>query len=282
MGTLLKYEFRRSRIVFLSIIGITLFFEILYLIGWFFQINALFAAGLIGGIIWIALSATAILLYGVIMFNEDISKRSGYLLFSTPRSARQIVGAKLLITFLALVGTSILFIAIIGVDVVFALKRSGQSLISLLAIFDQSITQSGIKEVLFTPYNIVGFLMYILTAIVSFLFNVIVAYLIITSLKTIMGNQKGRTILGIIAWFLITNIIGSIGGFISTALLNGNIISFEQTYQINPYSVTDTLSSLLNILFHPALYLPSLIITMICGIIGFWCTSWLMEKKMSL
>lgn len=36
MGTLLKYEFRRSRVIFLGIAAVTILFEALYLIGWFF------------------------------------------------------------------------------------------------------------------------------------------------------------------------------------------------------------------------------------------------------
>ena len=45
------------------------------------------ALGIIGGVLCLAFGAMAILLYGVIMFNDDISKKPGYLLFSTPRSA---------------------------------------------------------------------------------------------------------------------------------------------------------------------------------------------------
>lgn len=37
MGTLLKYEFRRSRVIFLGIIGVTLLVELLYLVGWCFR-----------------------------------------------------------------------------------------------------------------------------------------------------------------------------------------------------------------------------------------------------
>ncbi|MFR6496991.1 MAG: hypothetical protein ACLUOF_11875 [Ruminococcus sp.] len=56
-----------------------------YLVGFFTKVQALFTVGLIGGILCLALGAVAILLYGVIMFNDDISKKPGYLLF--PRHA---------------------------------------------------------------------------------------------------------------------------------------------------------------------------------------------------
>lgn len=65
MGTLLKYEFRRSRTIFLGIIGVTLLVELVYLVGFFTKVQALFTVGLIGGILCLALGAVAILLYGV-------------------------------------------------------------------------------------------------------------------------------------------------------------------------------------------------------------------------
>ena len=153
MGTLLKYEFRRSRTIFLGIIGVTLLVELVYLVGFFTKVQALFTVGLIGGILCLALGAVAILLYGVIMFNDDISKKPGYLLFSTPRSAAQIVGAKLLMTLFALVGITILFSLLIALDVFLALQRNGTSLVALLSMFDASITENGLKDVLFNGYN---------------------------------------------------------------------------------------------------------------------------------
>ena len=72
MGTLLKYEFRRSRTIFLGIIGVTLLVELVYLVGFFTKVQALFTVGLIGGILCLALGAVAILLYGVIMFKARL------------------------------------------------------------------------------------------------------------------------------------------------------------------------------------------------------------------
>lgn len=221
MGTLLKYEFCRSRTIFLGIIGVTLLIELVYLIGFFTKIKALFAVGLIGGILCLALGAAAILLYGVIMFNDDISKKPGYLLFSTPRSAAQIVGAKLLMTLFALVGITILFSLLIALDVFLALQRNGTSLVALLSMFDASITENGLKDVLFNGYNFFGLSMYLLNTVISFIFNVIAAYVVIVLLKTVMGNQKGRTILAVILWFAITNAFNLLGGLITTQLASG-------------------------------------------------------------
>ncbi len=283
MGTLLKYEFRRSRTIFLGIIGVTLLIELLYLIGWCFEINILLAIGLIGGFLCIAFGAMAILLYGVIMFNDDISKKPGYLLFSTPRSAAQIVGSKLLMTLFALLGITILFSLLISLDVFLALQRSGTSIVAVLSMFDASITENGLKSVVFNAYNFLGMAMYLLNTVISFVFNVITAYVVIVLLKTIMGNQKGRTILGVILWFAIINAFSMLGGLFTTHLASGlnneGKIMFTQESGL---SSTVFLGDFLHVLFQPAMYLPTMLLCIAGSVAGYLLTVWMMEKKLSV
>ena len=275
MGTLLKYEFRRSRVIFLGIIGVTLLVELLYLVGWCFKLETPLLLGIIGGVLCLAFGAMAILLYGVIMFNDDISKKPGYLLFSTPRSAAQIVGAKLLMTLLALLG--------ITVDVFLALQRNGTSVVALLSMFDASITESGLKDALFNGYNFFGLAMYILNMVISFIFQVITAYVVITLLKTVMGNQKGRTILAVILWFVIINAVSMLGGLFTTHLASGlnneGKIMFTQESGL---SSTVFLGDFLHVLFQPAMYLPTMLLCIAGSVAGYLLTVWMMEKKLSV
>lgn len=277
MGTLLKYEFRRSRMIFLGIAAITFFVEILYLIGWCFEIKPLFTIGLIGGILCLCLGTTAVLLYGVIMFNDDISKKPGYLLFSTPRSAAQIVGAKLLMTLFALLGVSILFFLLIGLDFILFLRESGMTIVSLISLIDSSVTEAGLKDAIFNSYNIFGLCMYIFSSVISFLFNVIIAYVVIVMLKTVMGQQKGRTILGIILWFVITNAISSLAGFISLWTAPDGMLESEVSF-----SSAQMIQEFLHTFFHPAMYLPTMLISLIFGVGGYLLTTWMIEKKLSV
>ena len=283
MGTLLKYEFRRSRTIFLGIIGVTLLIELLYLIGWCFEINILLAIGLIGGFLFIAFGAMAILLYGVIMFNDDISKKPGYLLFSTPRSAAQIVGSKLLMTLFALLGITILFSLLVSLDVFLALQRRGTSIVAVLSMFDASITENGLKSVVFNAYNFLGMAMYLLSTVISFVFNVITAYVVIVLLKTIMGNQKGRTILGVILWFAIINAFSMLGGLFTTHLASGlnneGKIMFTQESGL---SSTVFLGDFLHVLFQPAIYLPTMLLCIAGSVAGYLLTVWMMNRKLSV
>ena len=274
MGTLLKYEFRRSRVIFLGIIGVTLLVELLYLVGWCFKLETPLLLGIIGGVLCLAFGAMAILLYGVIMFNDD---------FSTPRSAAQIVGAKLLMTLLALLGITVLFTLLIAVDVFLALQRNGTSVVALLSMFDASITESGLKDVLFNGYNFFGLAMYILNMVISFIFQVIAAYVVITLLKTVMGNQKGRTILAVILWFVIINAVSMLGGLFTTHLASGlnneGKIMFTQESGL---SSTVFLGDFLHVLFQPAIYLPTMLLCIAGSVAGYLLTVWMMEKKLSV
>ena len=276
MKYLLKYEFRRARLALLGITAITLFLEMVYLLGYLLDINALFTLGLFGGILVIACSTMAILLYGVFMFNEDISKKPGYLLFSTPRSHAQILASKLLMILFALIGTSILFTLCIGFDIFLAIQKEDMSLLSFFAFFDPSITKNAVLGTIFNLPNYIGMGMYVLSTIAEFLMQVMVAYLLIVLTKTMMGNQKGRGILGVILWIVITNVISSIGGFISTALLS---LSEQDSSFSNSI---DALNGIMEMLFSPVMYLPSMLISIGCCIGGFCITKWMMDKKLSL
>lgn len=284
MGTLLKYEFRRSRTIFLGITGITLLIELMYLIGWCFEINILFAIGLTGGILCIAFGALAILLYGVILFNDDISKKPGYLLFSTPRSAAQIVGSKLLMTLFALLGITILFSLLISLDVFLALHRSGTSIVAVLSMFDASITENGLKSVVFNAYNFLGMAMYLLSTVISFVFNVITAYVVIVLLKTIMGNQKGRTILGVILWFAIINAFSIAGGFLTSKLVPAFNNAAGEVVLTQDSGLTGTvfIGDLLHTVFSPAIYLPAMLLCVAGSVAGYLLTVWMMNRKLSV
>lgn len=276
MGKLFKYELRRSRLIFIGIAAITLFMEILYLIGYCFDIGVLFGIGLGGGILLICLSTTAILLYGVVMFNDDISKKPGYLLLSTPRSTAQIIGAKLLMTLFALLGTAILFLVLITFDVWLALRDAELSFLSLLSMMDASLTKDAVLETIFNGRNFFGLCMYIFTSIISFVANVIVAYIVIVMTKTIFHMQKGRAILGIILWFFITNAISMISGYISQGILH---LEDSEPAAEDTISILDFL---FDTLFSPAMYLPTLLLSAACCVGGFFLTRWMMDKKLSV
>ena len=178
-------------------------------------------------------------------------------------------------TLLALLGITVLFTLLIAVDVFLALQRNGTSVVALLSMFDASITESGLKDALFNGYNFFGLAMYILNMVISFIFQVIAAYVVITLLKTVMGNQKGRTILAVILWFVIINAVSMLGGLftrhLASGLDNGGLSSS-----------TVLLGDFLHVLFQPAMYLPTMLLCIAGSVAGYLLTVWMMEKKLSV
>ena len=150
-------------------------------------------------------------------------------------------------------------------------------------MFDASITESGLKDVLFNGYNFFGLAMYILNMVISFIFQVIAAYVVITLLKTVMGNQKGRTILAVILWFVIINAVSMLGGLFTTHLASGlnneGKIMFTQESGL---SSTVFLGDFFHVLFQPAMYLPTMLLCIAGSVAGYLLTVWMMEKKLSV
>ena len=215
---------------------------------------------------------------------DDISKKPGYLLFSTPRSAAQIVGSKLLMTLFALLGITILFSLLVSLDVFLALQRRGTSIVAVLSMFDASITENGLKSVVFNAYNFLGMAMYLLSTVISFVFNVITAYVVIVLLKTIMGNQKGRTILGVILWFAIINAFSIAGVFLTSRLapVFNNAAGEVVLTQDSGLTGTVFIGDLLHTVFSPAIYLPTMLLCIAGSVAGYLLTVWMMNRKLSV
>ena len=119
MGNVLKYEIKRSRFMML-IVGIIFGgLELAYLIGFFGvktaqneKIQDIFSSIWIFSIVLLVIAACCSMLvgvlYSVLLYNSDIRKKSGYMLFLTPTPTWQWILAKILMGVLA---TAVLVIA---------------------------------------------------------------------------------------------------------------------------------------------------------------------------
>ena len=276
MSKLLKYEFRRSRTIFLGIAGIAVIINAIFLIGYALDIDSLFSIGLISGILCIGFGSTAVLIFSVINFNEDISKRQGYLLFSIPRSNKQIIGAKLITTLIAFAGLTILFAILISIDLAYSIYQNGSHYVGVLQVmfWDTTLTGEELYKTLFTASHFLGVCLIILDYIFSFLCKVVLAYLAIVLTKTLLGNRKGRIFLALVIWCAAT---------FGLSLL-GNVLTafFLVDYNTTNYSAIDSIASITDYFCQSALYLPTILVNIVACIGGFFLTDWLTNKKLSL
>ena len=98
-----------------------------------------------------------------------------------------------------------------------------------------------------------------------------------------MGNQKGRTILAVILWFVIINAVSMLGGLFTTHLASGLDNEGEiMLTQESGLSSTVFLGDFLHVLFQPAMYLPTMLLYIAGSVAGYLLTVWMMEKKLSV
>ncbi len=246
------------------------------LLGWMFEIESLFTIGLLGCLACIGFGSASVLIFSVVNFNEDISKRQGYLLFSTPRSTKQIIGAKLLMTFFTFAGLSILFAILLSVDLVYAAHRYGASILEFLRdiFFDESLTGEALYKTLLTPKNILGLFMFLCNYIFSFLLSVVLAYIAIVLTKTLLGNSKGRIILAFVFWCIASFVLNYISTAISSIFTAENLTT--------SYTLLDSVVTVTGSILAPTNALPSLLIDLAACIGGFFLVDWLVDKKLSL
>ena len=96
MLKLMKYEFRKTAFSKLILLSITLLSEIVYLLGIFLKKDMFLSSG----IMFLVLCATMGILYigleSVTVLHRDLNTKQSYMLFLTPKSSYQILGAKIL------------------------------------------------------------------------------------------------------------------------------------------------------------------------------------------
>ena len=126
MLKLMKYEFRKTWITKLILLGITAALEALFLIGLYTdkEETQAITAGLlailaIGGVLVIGLES-------VITLHRDMNTQQSYMLFMTPNSSSSMLGAKVLDCGLSILITGAFFFALGALDITLLFAKSGE------------------------------------------------------------------------------------------------------------------------------------------------------------
>ena len=127
MGKLLKYEFRKTWMTKLVLLGITAVAEIAFLIGLYSKNDdQLWVPGALV-LVFIAFGGImAIGLGSIVTLHRDINTKQSYMLFMTPNSCYSILGAKVLETSLSILITGAFFFALGALDITLLFARYGQ------------------------------------------------------------------------------------------------------------------------------------------------------------
>ena len=119
MLKLMKYEFRKTAFSKLILLSITLLSEIVYLLGIFLKKDVFLSSG-IGLVAKENIVATMGILYigleSVTVLHRDLNTKQSYMLFLTPKSSYQILGAKILENGISILITGAFFAALAAID----------------------------------------------------------------------------------------------------------------------------------------------------------------------
>lgn len=222
MGNVLKYEIKKSRFMML-IVGIIIgCLEIAYLIGFFGfkfaqneKLNDIFtsiwALSTVLLIVAACCSMLAGALYSVLLYNSDIRKKSGYMLFLTPTPTWQWILAKILMGLLATAVLVVVF-AVLGIAdiLLFIPELDDTSFIGQLLI--------PLRDMFFD--NIGTMVLFLLNLILQIVVMITTIYLAISMSKTLLGNKKIGTFVAFVFWIAL-EILQSAISSLFTLLSNG-------------------------------------------------------------
>lgn len=222
MGNVLKYEIKKSRFMML-IVGIIIGgLEIAYLIGFFGfkfaqneKLNDIFtsiwALSTVLLIVAACCSMLAGALYSVLLYNSDIRKKSGYMLFLTPTPTWQWILAKILMGLLATAVLVVVF-AVLGIAdiLLFIPELDDTSFIGQLLI--------PLRDMIFD--NVGSVSLFLLNLILQIVVMITTIYLAIAISKTLLGNKKIGSFVAFVFWIAL-EILQSAISSLFTLLSNG-------------------------------------------------------------
>ncbi len=222
MGNVLKYEIKRSRFMMLIVGIIVGCLELAYLIGFFGfkfaqneKLNDIFtsiwALSTVLLIVAACCSMLAGALYSVLLYNSDIRKKSGYMLFLTPTPTWQWILAKILMGLLATAVLVVVF-AVLGIAdiLLFIPELDDTSFIGQLLI--------PLRDMFFD--NIGTMVLFLLNMILQIVVMITTIYLAISMSKTLLGNKKIGTFVAFVFWIAL-EILQSAISSLFTLLSNG-------------------------------------------------------------
>lgn len=246
MLKLMKYEFRKTAFSKLILLSITFLFEIVYLLGIFLKKDSFISTGItfltlcaIMGILYIGLESVTIL-------HRDLNTKQSYMLFLTPKSSYQILGAKILENGISILLTGVFFTALAAIDIAVAYFWVDE----LKEIWDlvQNVLYVNLKLTV-EPDVIVFFFFTALSGWITYIVNADLAVILSAS---VLAGKKASGLVSFVIFILLSTLVG---------------MGLDRLPSLNSPELTS------------ALYIgASLVISALLYLAG----GWIMEKKLSV
>lgn len=202
MLKLMKYELRKTAFSKLVLLVITAVAELAFLLGVFLKKDNLLAIGIVFlfmcavfGVIYIGIESVNVLY-------RDLNTKQSYMLFLTPKSSYEILGAKILENGISIVMAGVFFALLAALDITVATLYIGglKEMINLVSSF-MEINWS----VTFTPAEVAFYFFGLLASWIVYIVNADLSVILSAS---VLAGKKGSIIAGFLIFMVISAIIG--------------------------------------------------------------------------
>ena len=254
MLKMMKYEYRRGVFSLLVVITALAAAELLFLIGIFAEKDLLTGLGITFLVLGGWASFMFVLIYGVIIYSQDLKNKTGYMVFMTPISNYKIIGAKLLSILL----TGATLVAFLGLLIVvdYNLLKSHNGGVAEI-VLDEILGTRGLS-IGSVIANVAGL---IAIALIQFYTMITIAYLAVSLSSTVLQNKK---IKGVVSFIL----------FVALYVLVSYI-----AYKLPHLGKNVQVETMLDAMYKN---IPQLILYVVCMIGSYIGSATLLTKKISL
>lgn len=204
MLKLMKYEFRKTAFSKVILLLITAVLEVAFLLGVFLKNDRLLAVGIVLLMLCTVMGILYTGLNSVITLHRDLNTKQSYMLFLTPKSSYEILGAKILENGISIVLTGIFFAALAVIDFSVAIFYIGglKELWDMVKSFiDVSLNMA------FSPKEI-GF--YFFSALASWIVYIVNADLAVILSSSVLAGKKCSGLLSLVFFIILSTALGMI------------------------------------------------------------------------
>ncbi len=247
MLKLIKYEFRKTMFSKLVLLFITVLSEIAYLIGVFFKIDRMLQVGIFGLCMCAMVGIFYIGIESLLVFHRDLNTKQSYMLFLTPQSSYQILGAKVIENGVSIFLTGVFYLVLAAADFSIGVLYIG-GVKEFLDLADRILSSINININIHIPELFAG----LCVTLAAWLLMVVTGYFAIVLSATVFAGKKYSGFVSFILYLVINWICGMV---LDRLPLRG-----------------DTLTSL---------YLTTCSVLVLVALM-YAVSGWIMEKKLSV
>ena len=222
MLKLMKYEFRKTWITKLILLGVTAVAEIAFLIGLYVERETTLGVSVmllmflaLGGILMIGL-------YSVMTLHRDMNTKQSYMLFMTPNSRYSILGAKVLECGLSILIGGAFYFALGTLDLTLLFAKSGElnRLWSAIQDFLSSLTFANHQLLI----DMEGMASFVFCLLAGWILTVVTAYFAVVISAALLNGKRFNGLLSFVLFLILSWFTGWVAQTATASIPSINVL----------------------------------------------------------